>query len=463
MYNIFGVFLRRSFVNVIIIGCDKVGRTLAEQLGADGNNVTVVDVDADKVKDITDKFDIMGVIGNGATHTTQIEAGIKKADLLIAVTGSDELNLLCCIMAKRESNCHTIARLENPEYNGESNYIKDELGLAMVINPELAAAEEIARVLRFPSALNIDTFAKGRVELLRFKLPEGSELSGMSVKYAAKLGTEILFCTVVRGDEAYIPNGDFVFESKDIVSIIASPKAANAFFKKIGFRSSTIKDVIIAGGGEISEYLCKKLARTGMNIKIIEKDKQRCEELASSLIKVSVVNGDPRNNDLMLEEGISRADAFLAMTEYDEENILLSLYAKREGAGKLVTRINRVDYDDVIRPLELDTTVYPKSITAEQIVRYARAMKSKLTSNFETMYTIMKGRIEAAEFRITESSAITGKQLSQLSFKSGVLVAAILREDSVIIPRGYDSIEVGDTVIVVYEATSIHDITDVLK
>ena len=451
-------------MNVIIVGCDKVGSTLAEQLGADGNNVTVVDIDAEKVKDVANRLDIMGIVGNGATHTTQLEAGIKKADLLIAVTGSDELNLLCCIMAKREGDCHTIARLENPEYNGESNYIKDELGLAMVINPELAAAEEIARVLRFPSALNIDTFAKGRVELLRFKLPDGSQLSGMSVKYAAaKLGTEILFCTVERGDEAYIPNGDFVFESRDIVSIIASPKAANAFFKKIGFRSSTVKDVIIAGGGEISEYLCKKLSRTGMNIKIIEKDKQRCEELASSLPKVSVVNGDPRNNDLMQEEGISRVDAFLAMTEYDEENILLSLYAKREGAGKLVTRINRVDYDDVIRPLELDTTIYPKSITAEQIVRYARAMKSRLTSNFETMYTVMKGRVEAAEFRITEASAITGKQLSQLSFKSGVLVAAILREDSVIIPRGYDSIEVGDTVIVVYEAVSIRDITDVLK
>ena len=451
-------------MNIIIIGCDKVGFTLAEMLDADGNNVTVVDIDADKVKDVANKLDIMGIVGNGATHTTQLEAGIKKADLLIAVTGSDELNLLCCIMAKRESNCHTIARLENPEYKGESNYIKNELGLAMVINPELAAAEEIARILRFPSALNIDTFAGGRVELIKFKLPEKSILSGLSVKYAAaKLGNEILFCTVERGDDAYIPHGDFVFESKDIISIIASPKAATAFFKKIGFRSESVKDVIVAGGGKISEYLCKTLARTSMNIKIVEKDRQKCEELSNSLIKVTVVNGDPRSKDVMLEEGISRADAFVALTGDDEENILLSLFAKREGVGKLITKINRVDYDDVIRPLELDSTIYPKSVTAEQIVRYARSMKSAIGSKFETMYTVMKGRVEAAEFRINEPSSFTGKPLSTLPLKKGVLIAAILRDKFVIIPRGNDTIEVGDAVVVVCETTTLRDISDILR
>ena len=451
-------------MNIIIVGCDRVGSSLAEQLNTDGNNVTVVDIDADKVKDVAGKLDIMGVVGNGATHTTQLEAGIKRADLLIAVTGSDELNLLCCIVAKRESDCDTIARLENPEYNGEANYIKNELGLAMVINPELAAAEEIARVLRFPTALNIDTFAGGKVELLKFKLPDESGLSGMSVKYAAaKLGTEILFCTVERGDEAHIPNGDFVFERRDIITIVASPKAANAFFKKIGIRSEAVKDVIVAGGGKISEYLCKTLAKANINIKIVEKDKKRCEELANSLLKVTVVNGDPRNADIMLEEGISRADAFVALTDDDEENILLSLYARREGTRKLITKINRIDYDAVIRPLELDSTVYPKSITAEQILRHARSMKSKVGSRFENMYTVMKGKIEAAEFKVYESSDITGKPLARLSLKHGVLVAAILRDNAVIIPRGNDTIEVGDAVVVVYENGPISDITDVLR
>ena len=455
---------RRTLMNIVIVGCDRVGSSLAEQLYVDGNNVTVVDIDAEKVKDVAGKLDIMGVVGNGATHTTQLEAGIKSADLLIAVTGSDELNLLCCIVAKRESDCDTIARLENPEYNGEASYIKNELGLAMVINPELAAAEEIARILRFPSALNIDTFAGGKVELLKFKLPESSPLAGMSVKdAAASLSTEVLFCTVERGEDAFITNGSFVFEARDIITIIASPKAANAFFKKIGIHSEAVKDVIIAGGGEMSEYLCRALAKYNMNLKIVEKDRRKCEELAGSLLTVTVVNGDPRSNDVMQEEGISRADAFVALTSDDEENILLSLYAKSEGVKKLITSINRIDYEPVIRPLELDSTIYPKNITAEQILRHARSMRSKLRSKFENMYTVIPGHVEAAEFRINEKSGITGKPLSQLPLKQGVLIAAILRDKTVIIPRGNDTIEVGDAVVLVYESMVIGDITDVLR
>ena len=451
-------------MNIIIVGCDRVGSSLAEQLYADGNNVTVVDIDADKVKEVSSKLDIMGIVGNGATHTTQLEAGIADADLLIAVTGSDELNLLCCIVAKRESNCDAIARLENPEYNGEVEYIKNELGLAMVINPELAAAEEIARILRFPTALNIDTFAGGKVELVKFSLPDESPLSGMSVKCAAaQLGADILFCTVERGDEAYIPKGDFVFERGDIISIIASPKAAGAFFKNIGLRSGAVKDVIIAGGSKMSEYLCKILAKYNINIKIVEKSRQKCDELANSLLKVTLVNGDPRNANIMQEEGISRADAFLSLTSDDEDNILMSLYAKRAGVRKLITSINRIDYDAVIRPLELGSTIYPKNITAEQILRHARSMRSKLGSKFEAMYNVIPGHVESAEFKIYEASEITGKPLSELSLKRGVLIAAILRGGTVIIPRGSDTIEIGDAVVIVYESMSISDIVDVLK
>ena len=451
-------------MNIIIVGCDRVGTSLAEQLYADGNNVTVVDLDADKVKEISGKLDIMGVVGNGATHTTQLEAGIKKADLLIAVTGSDELNLLCCIVAKRESDCDTIVRLENPEYNGEVDYIKNELGLAMAINPDLAAAEEIARILRFPTALKIDTFAGGKVELVKFRLPDESALSGLSVKYAAsKLATDILFCTVERGDEAYITNGDFVFERGDVISIIATPKAASAFFKAIGIRAGAVKDVIIAGGGEICEYLCKILAKYNINIKIVEKSRQKCEDLANALHKVTVVHGDPRNANIMQEEGISRADAFVSLTGDDEDNILLSLYAKREGAKKLITAINRIDYDAVIRPLDLGSTVYTKNITTEQILRYARSMRSKVGSKFEAMYSVIPGRVEVAEFKIYERSAITGKPLSKLPLKRGVLIAAILRDGNVIIPRGNDTIEIGDAVVIVYESMYIGDIIDVLR
>ena len=452
-------------MNIIIVGCDRVGSSLAEQLYADGNNVTVVDIDADKVKEVSGKLDIMGIVGNGATYTTQLEAGIKSADLLIAVTGSDELNLLCCIVAKRESDCDTIVRLENPEYNGEVDYIKDELGLAMVINPDLAAAEEVARILRFPTALNIDTFAGGKVELVKFRIPDDSTLSGMSVKQAAmsKLATDVLFCTAERGDEAYITNGDFVFKHGDVISIIASPKAASAFFKNIGIRAGAVKDVIIAGGSEISEYLCKILAKYNVNIKLVEKNRQRCEELANDLHKVTVVNADPRNANVMQEEGISRADAFVSLTGDDEDNILLSLYAKREGAKKLITAINRIDYDAVIRPLELGSTIYPKNITAEQILRHARSMRNKFGSKCEAMYSVISGRVEAAEFKIYEESDFTGTPLSKLPLKRGVLIAAILRDGEVITPRGNDTVEVGDAAVIVYESTPIGDITDVLR
>ena len=451
-------------MKIIIVGCSTIGETLAAELVEEDNDITMIDLSSEKIKSITARYDVMGIVGNGATHKTQLEAGIDTADLLIAVTDSDELNLLCCIVAKRESECDTIVRLENPEYNGEVDYIKNELGLAMAINPDLAAAEEIARILRFPTALKIDTFVGGKVELVKFRLPDESALSGLSVKYAAsKLATDILFCTVERGDEAYITNGDFVFERGDVISIIATPKAASAFFKAIGIRAGAVKDVIIAGGGEICEYLCKILAKYNINIKIVEKSRQKCEDLANALHKVTVVHGDPRNANIMQEEGISRADAFVSLTGDDEDNILLSLYAKREGAKKLITAINRIDYDAVIRPLNLGSTIYPKNITTEQILRHARSMRSKVGSKFEAMYTVIPGRVEVAEFKIYERSAITGKALSRLPLKRGVLIAAILRDGNVIIPRGNDTIEIGDAVVIVYESMYIGDIIDVLR
>ncbi len=451
-------------MNIIIVGCGKVGQALAAQLNEEGNNVTVVDVQTDSVKDITDRYDIMGVVGNGATHTVQQEAGIDTADLMIAVTGSDELNLLCCLIAKKAGDCQTIARIKNPIYSAEAPYLKDELGLAMVINPDYAAAQEIARVLRFPSAINIDTFAKGRVELLKFKLPETSRIVGMSVKEViSKLRCDILFCTVERDDDAYIANGDLVFEGKDIISIIASPKNASEFFEKIDYKTQAVKDVMIVGAGETTHYLCEILNKSDISIKVIEKNESICEDIAEKWSDIAVIHGDASDKQLLLEEGIENAGAFAALTGLDEENILLSLYAKSMGEAKLITKINRPDYDDVIRHLELDTTVYPKSITADIIVRYARAMKNSVGSNVETLYNVIKGKVEASEFIVRENSPITGTPLSELRFKENVLVAAILRGKKVIIPRGYDMILPGDAVVIVSGVMALHDICDVLR
>lgn len=451
-------------MNIIIVGCGKVGSTLAEQLNEDGNNITVIDMNAAKVESITNRYDIMGIVGNGATHMVQQQAGIYDADLLIAVTGSDELNLLCCLIAKKAGNCQTIARVKNPDYSTEAPYLKNELGLAMVINPEYAAAAEIARVLRFPSAIKIDTFAKGKVELLKFRLPEKSRIVGMSVKeVVTKLHCDVLVCTAERGDDAYIANGDFVFEEKDVISIIASPKNADDFFRKIDYKMHSVKDAMIAGGGEITHYLCDILHRSGISIKIIERDKSVCEELCSLWPDVAVINGDATDQSLLLEEGLANTGAFLALTNMDEENILLSLFARSSNQGKIVTKINRIDFDDVIKHLDLDTIIYPKNITADMILRYVRAMKNTIGSNVETLYNIIKGKAEAAEFIVRENSPVTGKPLCELEFKKDVLVAAILRGKNVIIPRGYDVIEPGDAVVIVSRLMALHDISDILK
>ncbi len=449
-------------MNIIIVGCGKVGEELAHRLNDEGDNITVIDVDSTKVNDVTSRLDVLGVTGNGATHLVQQEAGIRDADLLIAVTGSDELNLLCCLIAKKEGNCQTIARVRDPQYSTEAPYLKEELGLAMVINPEFQAAAEIARVLRFPSAIKIDTFAKGKVDLMKFRLPENCVLTGCSVKeIATKLKCDVLVCTVERGDEAFIPNGEFVFEEKDIISVIASPANANAFFRKIDYKINQVKDCMIAGGGDVAYYLCRILRKAGISLKLIEKDPKRCEKLCTALPEVTVICGDAADQQILLEEGLENANSFAALTNLDEENIMLSLFARVKGCKKLVTKINRIDFFDVIKQLDLDSIIYPKNITSELIVSYVRAMKNTIGSNVQTVYSIIKGKAEAAEFLIKDTSPVLGKPLMELKFKPNVLVAVILRGNRVIIPRGSDVIEKNDSVIVVSDIRP-HDISDIL-
>lgn len=451
-------------MNIIIVGCGKIGQNLAEQLNEQGNNITVIDTSAKKVNEVSTRFDVMGVVGNGATHEIQQEAGISDADLLIAVTGSDELNILCCLIAKRSSNCQTIARLQNPDYSNEAAFLKDELRLAMVINPGYAAAMEIARVLRFPSALKIDTFAGGKVELVKFRLPEDSPLVGLSVRdVVSRLHCDVLICTIERNDKAYIANADFVFEEKDVISLVASPKSANDFFSKIKYSAHSVKDVMIVGGGEIGRYLCSILPREGVSVKIIEKNPTICDELCTLFPEVTVICGNAQNQETLLEEGIARTSAFVALTGLDEENILFSLFAKRVSRGKIVTKINRYDLSDVVGHLDLDTIIYPKNVTSDVIVRFVRAMKNSIGSNVETLYNIIKGEIEASEFIVKENSEVIGAPLSALQFKENVLIAAILRNDNVIIPRGSDQFFPGDRVVIVSAAMGMHDISDALR
>lgn len=452
-------------MNIVIVGCGKVGQKIAEQLSFEpDHNITVVDINKSVVEDTINEYDILGVVGNGASLNTLTEAGISDADLLIAVTGSDELNLITCLIAKKAGGCQTIARVRNPEYNKEINLFKEDLALAMIINPELTAASEIARILRFPSAIKIDTFAKGRIEILKFKVSEDSVLNNLAVMdISSKLDSDILVCGVERNDEAFIPRGNFVLQDKDIVSIVASHKNSAHFFKKIGIKTNRVKNTIIAGGGETAQYLAHMLINNGIDVKIIEKDTLRCEKLCQLLPKATIINADATDNRVLLEEGIEHAESFVALTNIDEENIMLSLFVKSKSNAKLVTKINKIAYDKVINSLDLDTIIYPKNITAEYIIKFVRAWKNSIGSNVETMHTILDGKAEALEFNICENSPISNIALENLNLRDNILIASVNRNGNVFIPRGKDMILSGDTVIVVTTNTGFKDITDILR
>lgn len=452
-------------MNIIIVGCGKVGEKLVEKLCQENeHNITVVDTDISVINNIVNNYDIMGVIGSGTSLDTLLEAGIKKSDILIAVTHSDEINLLTCLIAKKAGNCRTIARVRKPEYSKELNLFKEDLGLAMVINPELAAATEIARILRFPTAIDIDTFARGRIEILKVRIPEGSLLDDLKIAdISTKVSSDVLICGVEREDEAFIPHGDFVLKCGDYISIVISTNNESQFFKKIGVKTGKIKDTMIVGGGDTGYYLAAILLQKGFDVKIIEKDKKRCEELCDLLPKASIINGDGTDNKLLLEEGLERANSFVSLTDIDEENILLSMFAKTVTDGKLITKINRIAYDKVISGLDIDTTIYPKNITAEYIVRFVRAKNNSTGSNIETMHLILNGKAEALEFRINENSPIADIPISELELKKDILIACINRTGRIIIPRGNDVITKGDTVIVVTTLTGLTDISDILQ
>lgn len=452
-------------MKIIIVGCGKVGSVLAKQLSREKHNITVIDTNYTLVHTVSNSFDVMGIVGNGASNVVQSDADIEHTDLFIAVTGSDELNLLCCVIAKKAGgDCSTIARVRNPVYNKETDFIRQELGLSMIINPELAAASEVARLLRFPRAIEIDVFAKGRVEMLRFKVPQNSVLHHTALKdLPSQIRSEVLICAAERGGEIYIPSGNFVIKEGDILSIVASPKNSNDFFHKIHLETNQVKNAMIAGGGEISYYLALQLLHMGIKVKIIEIDPKRCDELSELLPKATILNGDASDESLLLEENIEQAEAFVALTNMDEENIILSLYAKNKVKSKIVTKINRLDFDDVIRTLNLDSVIYPKNITSEYIIQYARAKNNSIGSNIETLYKLMDDRVEALEFAINDSTRITGIPLYKLNLKPNLLIGCINRSGKIIIPGGQDVFISGDTVIVVTTITGLQDVHDILQ
>ncbi|MCI8663608.1 MAG: Trk system potassium transporter TrkA [Hungatella sp.] len=451
-------------MKIIIVGCGKVGTTLAEQLNKENHDITLIDQDAQALEKVTNSIDVMGVAGNGAVYAVQMEAGIHDSDLLIATTNSDELNMLCCLIAKKAGNCHTIARIRNPEYAAEINFIREEMNLSLAINPDLAAAREISRLLKFPSAIKIDTFAKGRVEIMKFQIPEGSVLHDLKVwEVSSKLKLSVLICAVERGNDVVIPNGNFQLKAGDKVSFIASPAKAMRFFKEVGIENNSVKNAILVGGGRITYYLAKMLEDSPIKLKIVEQDLKRCRKLSEELPGVMVIHGDGSDQQLLMEEGIRQTEAFAALTGFDEENMILSLFAGTQSKAKLITKVNRTTFEGVVDGMNLGSVIYPKLITADTILQYVRAMQNSLGSNVETLYKIVADKAEALEFRVGEDAPMVGIPLEKLSFKANLLVACINRNGKIITPRGKDTIEVGDTVIIVTTNTGLKDLKDILR
>ena len=463
-----GMFSHKSPVvkqglKIIIVGCGKVGSTLVEILSKESNDITIIDKDAKSFETLINTFDIMGIEGNGASFKTQEEAGIKNADLMIAVTGSDELNLLCCTVAKQVGGCATIARVRTPEYSREIQYLTDQLGLAMIINPEFEVAKEISRILCMPSALEVSSFAHGQAELIKFKIAEDSKLNQVRIcDLSSIINTKILICAIERDDKVFIPSGNDRILSDDIISFVSPRRNVKDFFSQIGVRSSKVKDVMIIGGGKAAYYLSNILLNMGMSVKIIETDKKRCEELSILLPKAIIINGDGTNEELLKEEGIEKASSFIPLTGIDEENIILTLYAKQASKAKVITKINRINFRGVISKLDLGSIVYPRYITSEAIIAYVRAKKASINSNIETLYHMYDGRVEAIEFQIGHSSAVTGKPLRELKLRDHLMVSFINRNGRIIFPSGNDTIEVGDTVMIVTTHTGFNDVVDIL-
>ena len=453
-------------LNIIIVGCGSVGSTLVEQLSAEGHDITVIDKNPAKVNELTDLYDIMGVVGNGASFGVQIEAGIKEANLIIAVTASDELNLLCCTVARRVGDCAAIARVRDPDYSIEIGYLREKLGLAMIVNPELEASREMSRILCLPTALEVDAFAHGQAELIKFKISKGSILDGISVASIGARTENILVCAVERSGRAFIPKGDDVLMAGDVASIVAQRKGARAFFKKIGSKSSQVKDTLIVGGGNSAYYLAKQLILLGTKVTIIERKKDRCDKLSELLPSAVIINGNGTDEELLREEGIESVESFVPLTGNDEQNIMLTLYAKRVSKAdcKVITKVNHITFYDVINNLDLGSVVYPRYITAEAIIAYVRAKTASRSSEVETLSYMFEHKVEAIEFRVeADYNNLTDIPLMQLNLKDNVLISFINRQGKIIIPSGQDCIKPGDTVMIVTTQKGFSEISDILN
>ena len=450
-------------MKIVIIGDGKVGYKLAKQLSSEKYDIILIDNNEEKLRKSIERMDVFCVAGEGGSVEVQQRADVPHADLVIACTSTDECNMLSCLIARRLGARHTIARVRNPIYYKQIDFLKKDLHLSMVVNPELIVAGDITRLLLFPDASKVETFVKGRVELVEFPIHCG-KLEGLSLsELYARFQVQVLVCAVESGETVLIPDGDYILKAGDKLHIAASHQNMEQFFKKIALRKEKIKNAMICGGGRVAYYLAGQLCNLGMNVKIIERNRERCEELCELLPQATIINGDATEHDLLIEEGIEKTDAFIALTGMDEENIIMSLFASKQSVSKVIVKINEDRRAMMIDELGLDSIVSAKTATADAILGYVRARRnSQCSANVETMYQLLDGRVEALEFIIKSENAYTGVPLKDLNLKVNNIIACIARGRKIIIPNGDDSIQVGDSVVIITMTKQIRDLDDIL-
>ena len=451
-------------MKIIIVGCGKVGYAIAQQLTQEKHDITLVDDEPEHLSRADSTLDAMCLNGNGASISVLMEAGVRSADLVIAVTGVDETNLVCCLIAKSLGAQHTVARVRNPDYRRDADMLKREIGLDMVINPDLAAAQEIARILSFPAAISVEPFAGGRIDMIGFQMQESDTILGHSLSdFHRERVAEVLICAAQRGDEFIIPNGSFVPRLDDRLYMVGTKAELQKMLKSMGRSLYRVKDVSILGGSRISMYLSWELARTGTRVHIVEQDHDKCLRLSQELPDTMIIEGDGTDNDMIRSENLFGADGFVALTGRDEENLLMALSARRAGVRKVLAKMTRPNYMDLVRDMRVGSIVSPKDIVANQITRYVRALANSEGSAVESLYKMLGGAVEALEFTATaRSRAVLNKPLRALSLKDDVLVAAIARGSEIIIPGGTSIIQEGEHVVVVTNAHTFDDLGDIL-
>lgn len=453
-------------MRILVVGDGKLGHTLAEHLAKEGHDVVIVDRSDEVLQRSEDTLDVMCVKGNGANATTLMDAGADKADIIIAATAGDEINMLCCLIAKRLGAKYAIARIRDPDFNESLNILQRELDIDMAINPERATAQEISRLIRFPFANNIESFAKGRVEMVEFRAQEKDVVVGYPLKVLARKLQglpQVLYAAVEREGRVLIPNGDFVIHAGDRVHVAADMVTITAYFRFLGKNSLRVKSVMLLGGGRISYYLARMIAPMGVHVHMIEINGQKANMLSESLPEVNVIHGDGTDQELLEQEGLKQMDAFVALCDRDEENLMAGLFAVAQGVPKVIVKNNRVAYADIINAMGLDSIISPKSITCANILRYVRARANGMGTKVEKLYRLMDGKAEALEFIARASDPYIGIPLRDLSVRPGTLVAVIVRHGKVIVPFGNDHIESGDSVVIIACQSGIGDLNEVIK